>query len=86
MEENASKKVRAKFYCTGVARQRSDGGQNDSDTVSFSAVTATENPENKTWSKYTPSGSLTMTITNPACFDTFEVGKEYFIDLVPVSE
>jgi hypothetical protein len=37
-------------------------------------------PGNETWSKWTPSGKLEMTITNPEAVAQFEVGKDYFVD------
>jgi len=48
----------------------------------MSPVTA-DTPENKAWSKYTPGGLLQMHISNPAAFEQFEQGKEYFIDIQP---
>jgi hypothetical protein len=39
--------------------------------------------ENKSWSKYTPNGNLSMTITNQAAIDAFELGKSYFVDFTP---
>lgn len=72
--------VRAKFRCDIVAYEGQGDGRYQ--RVGFQAVTA-DAEENKTWSKWTPSGSLVMTISNPAAFDSFEVGQEYFIDIVP---
>lgn len=39
--------------------------------------------ENKTFSTYTPTGELKMTITNPAAMDFFKIGKEYYLDFTP---
>jgi hypothetical protein len=41
--------------------------------------------ENKSFSKYTPSGEIKLCVTNPAISDSFEPGQEYFIDfeLIP---
>jgi hypothetical protein len=68
-----STSVRAKFAVTSV--EEFSGGKN----VRFSAVT-TGSDENKSWSQYTPSGELTMGITNPAAEQFFEVGQEYYLD------
>ncbi|MBO9108753.1 hypothetical protein J5288_08560 [Agrobacterium sp. S2/73] len=39
---------------------------------------ATGLPEgNGDWSKWTPSGELSMTITNPAAIEQFEIGAVY---------
>ena len=39
---------------------------------------------NRSWSKYTPSGQLHMSITNPTAIDLFEKGKAYYLDFSPV--
>lgn len=40
-------------------------------------------PGNEQWSKWTPSGILQYTVTNPECPDLVLNG-EYYVDLVPV--
>lgn len=68
--------VRAKFKCHAI--EVFEGG---SRTVKLSAVYgSSDKPANVEWSKATPSGSLQMNITNPAAYEQFEVGKEYFLD------
>jgi len=37
---------------------------------------------NKPWSKFTPSGRLDFTVTNPDA-ERLEVGREYFVTLEP---
>ena len=39
--------------------------------------------ENKTWSKWTPSGEVRLFITNPSAIDQFEPGKEFYVDFTP---
>lgn len=39
--------------------------------------------ENKPWSEYTPAGTITMQITNPAAHGQFEVGKTYLLTFEP---
>lgn len=41
--------------------------------------------ENNTFAKWSPSGNLTLTCTNPALFDTFKVGDELYLDFSFVS-
>ena len=36
---------------------------------------------NESWSKATPSGQLTMTVTNPAAIDYFKIGTTYRVML-----
>jgi len=41
---------------------------------------------NASWSEATPSGRVTMTITNPAAVDAFELNRAYYIDFSPVDD
>ncbi|HCI6153410.1 TPA: hypothetical protein NPN91_004243 [Klebsiella variicola subsp. variicola] len=54
---------------------------NTSAIVNLSAI-MTGSADNETWSKYNPSGQLQRVISNPAAFEQFEQGKEYFIDIM----
>lgn len=74
--------VRAKFKCDAVKPRSDDGTEVQ---VELSAVTSGSD-ENKSWSRYTPSGQLTMGITNPDAVAQFEVGKEYYLDFTPAGE
>lgn len=48
--------------------------------VSLMAVySADPNHTNHWWSKYTPAGSLMLSISNPAAQGVFQIGKEYEI-------
>ncbi|HBR1944564.1 TPA: hypothetical protein MAO59_005222 [Klebsiella pneumoniae] len=70
--------VRAKFQCNSINK----ASDNFTAVVHLIAVT-TGSAENESWSKYTPSGQLQMVISNPAVFEHFEQGKEYYIDIQP---
>ena len=65
-------KVIAKFKCDEVA-QTVYGGK-----VRMSPVTG-DNPENKEFFKWTPSGSLEMGTVNLEALKEFIPGSEYFI-------
>ena len=41
---------------------------------------------NYSWSQATPSGKLEMTITNPAAYEQFEVGKTFLMTFESVAE
>lgn len=43
-----------------------------------------EDEANKQWSKWTPSGELQLTITNPAVFPDLVLGRTFFVDFTPV--
>lgn len=66
-------KVRAKFVCKKIT-QVYDGKQHD-----FEAVISGEG--NEDFTKYTPSGDLSIFITNEAKASSFfEEGSEYYLD------
>lgn len=71
--------VRAKMHCYEKTATDDEGGA----TVKLRPVYS-DSEENKTWSKYTPSGDVTMSITNPPAAAAFEVGRDYYVDFTPV--
>ena len=71
--------VLAKFRCNSILRT-ADGSGNEANTVRFSAVTDKANEE---WSRWTPSGMLEISITNPALVGTFKLNQDYFLDFSP---
>lgn len=73
-------KIRAKFQCHAVTK---DSGKNE--IVRFTAVYGS-GEANKQWSKYTPNGTLEMTISEEGAQGRFEPGKEYFLDITPADE
>lgn len=72
--------VRAKFYVESVKPYN-----DEATTVLLRAVTS-GSEENKSFWKYTPSGELRMTISNPAAVSQFIEGQEYYIDFTPADE
>lgn len=42
-----------------------------------------DRPDNASWSKATPSGSIELSITNPDAYEQFKVGAEFFVDFTP---
>lgn len=71
--------VKARMRCNSIIEL----GENR--TVQFTAHVDSdpENP-NKSWSKWTPAGSLSLTISNPDAYDQFEAGKLYELTFEPV--
>lgn len=69
-------KIRAKFVCIKVENQ----AEYKQKVVSFSPVIS-GSEENKSFAKYTPAGSLELSISDetPAS-EFFELGKEYYVD------
>lgn len=74
--------IRAKFRCNTVTLSE---GQEPIESVTLNAVYAEEGV-NKEWSKYTPSGTLQMTITNPAAQGKLKQGHEYILDIREAQE
>lgn len=71
--------VQAMFYVKEV-RHMHTGGPEAIAEIKMSAAFGTYLnglPEegNKDWSKWTPCGEFTMTVTNPAAIDKFSVGQ-----------
>jgi hypothetical protein len=69
--------LRAKMKCDSVTKTV------NGETIRLHPVHA-DSEENKTWSKWTPSGGLELTITNPDAFGKLVPGGEYLLDLTPV--
>jgi hypothetical protein len=69
--------VRAKFRVSSVSTTSYGPGTQDQSAVEMSAVT---DDSNKTWSKWTPSGSVKMTINNPDAMGQFKPGMTFFLD------
>lgn len=69
--------IRAKMKCLSVTKTE-HGEVIDLEPV----VSGSE--ENKQWSKWTPSGQLKLSITNPDAFGKMQPGDEFFLDLTPV--
>lgn len=66
--------VRCKFKCESI---EVTGEQKN---IILRAVT-NGSPENESFFKYTPSGTLSFGCVNERASSQFEVGKEYYIDI-----
>ncbi len=69
--------VRAKFRCNKTTKTCWGDNNPDSNSVTLSAV---GDSINKSWAKWTPGGTIEMTINNPDALDQFKVGEYYFVD------
>lgn len=68
------KNIIAKLHCESVITS------GDSQDVKFRAV-SDDSEENKSFSKWTPSATLEMNITNPAALGAFEAGRDYLVTI-----
>lgn len=77
--------VSAKFKCISVIPTTGGDGTVESKQVSLVPVYSSDpTSPNYSWSKWTPSGSMSLTITNPTAFDQFEIGKEFLLEFTEV--
>lgn len=72
--------TRAKFRCITESRS-AFVVEGDVRTYEFQAMYDADVPEDQRYAKYTPSGSLKITVDNPNV--TFELGQQYYLDFTP---
>lgn len=72
--------MRAKLQVMSITDHRPDSDQID---LSMMAVGG---DEDNTFSRWTPSAHLTMTIKNPALFDSFHIGQKFYVDFTVADE
>lgn len=77
--------LRAKFQVQTVKHSSDHTGAVASEEIELSAVTGSSGDDvNKQWSKWTPSGRLTMTINNPDAMRRVLPGQEVYIDITVI--
>lgn len=75
-------KTRAKFKCTNKKEIKDQKDEVEGFDYYFEAVYDDDpESENGKFFKYTPAGSISISIVNPNV--DFEVYKEYFVDFLP---
>ena len=78
--------MRAKFYITGIEQFGEPVSQ---ERVNFSAVGKSNGygadglDDDNTYARYSPSGSLSLTIANPALLGKFAAGEKFYLDFTP---
>ena len=81
MSDTTQPTMRAKFVLQSVTP--SEGGEGEE--LFFNAVTeapfdADGNSEDNSFSKWTPAGTLVMTVTNPALCGKLKPGEKFYLD------
>lgn len=78
--------TRAKFRVSGVEFNQYQGPTAPKITLMAvsPAIGAPDSPENKSFWNATPQGQITITISNPAAAEVFELGKDYYVDFSQV--
>lgn len=74
MREVKYMSVRAKFKCTASANG-----------VVIMAPVMSGSPENETFWKYTPGGSICLSISESSAAEQFVQGGEYYVDFTPAN-
>lgn len=82
--------MRAKVKITGLRPNTNDDEQVVSENLTFS-FPAKDSPypadgsdEDQQFARFSPSGSLSLTVANPALLGKFAVGDTFYLDFVPV--
>lgn len=78
--------MRAKFYCSQAEGSDSEWGGDPYEKLYFQPVVGDGSKENESFSKYTPSGSLEMTVTNPALIGQIKIGDTFYLDFTRVEK
>ncbi len=82
--------VRAMFYVKEINHRTTGDASSVNVEVKMSAAFGTYlkglAEGNHDWSKYTPSGDLSITITNPAAIEQFELGEVYALTFEKASK
>lgn len=74
--------LRLKMVVNTVKRCANDKGEIESEEVTMHAVYSDkEGSPNKQWSKWTPCGNLSFTVSNTAALGQVLPGQFYFVDL-----
>lgn len=75
--------VRAKMKCVTITPFHTNGPNEVNSEVRLMAIYDDADPQNKSWSKFTPVGEVRLVITNPSAIEGFEAGKFYYVDFNP---
>lgn len=71
--------MRAKFQVTEVGLHSPDCEEIKMRAVSDGAFDPEGNSEDSSFARWTPSGELSITITNPNLLGTFATGEKYYL-------
>ena len=80
--------IRAKFYCQSSVYNKGFVGdpEDKGNEYVILAPVVCGSEENKSFSKWTPSGRLELSITNQNVFGKFVEGQEYYLDITPAEK
>ena len=83
--------MRAKLRVNHIEQNKNDDGTVYSEDVTMAPVTTkgfddNGHDEDNSFARYTPCGSVLLTIANPALHGKFAVGQLFYADFTPVPE
>lgn len=78
--------LRLKMSVVAVKRLADGEGKITAEEIEMCAVYGAPGTVNNKWSKWTPNGRLTMTVSNPDVFGKVLPGQFIFVDLVPTTK
>lgn len=78
---DTTRKIVAKMQAQTVIPAGARHGNPGTEELEMQAVYGKDGSANKAWSKYTPSGSLSLKIDNPDAQGFFKPGKEYIVEI-----
>ena len=85
MEQTAV--LRLKMMVNTVKTIHGNEGEPYQQELALSAVYSNkEGSANAQWSKWTPSASLTMNVSNTAAFNKLKPGEFVYVDLIPTDK
>jgi len=73
--------LRLKMSVQSVKSVSDNLGNKTQEEIALLAVYGPDGSANKQWSKWTPTGSLNFTVSNPEAFDKIRPGQFIFVDL-----
>ncbi|RWO20678.1 hypothetical protein [Mesorhizobium sp.] len=81
--------MRAKMKVTGVAVYPTVGPTTQ-EILQFTAVSAKAYPadgsdEDNTYARFSPSGSISLTVANPVLFGKFRLDDTFYVDFTPAA-
>ena len=77
--------LRMKCVVSSVKSIADSNGDKSQEEIALNAVYS-GSEANKQWARYTPSASLTASISNPAAFGKVLPGQFFFVDLIPTDK
>lgn len=75
--------VRAKFRVVSVTQH---DGSDKARTIKLQPRYDDTIPEDQRFHQATPSGEMSMYVTNPAAIEQLSLGKDFYLDFTPVEE